>query len=560
MIRTNDRRVDRIMAQKKEQTRFVNGRTYRIPAASTAAASTPVERLLDGAWKGQPCFIVGGGASLLGFDFGRLRGRGKIIAINKSFESVPFADIHFFMDYKYMDRILSGISGLESLNKWTSFQGRRVFLNVSDYNVPEGVIGLHPAVRGHLPASIAEGIMRGNNSTVGAIGLAYALGASPIYLLGVDGKQGGADGKTVHFHGGYGKPTSTDVLASFVRDLEDQARLLKAAGVKVVNLNPASALGCYPKVSVDEVLPLATGEAYFNGCLGFGDGFYQRPILRALAPHYATLYIQTTCPDLYWDIPNIKFLLPGSVRLRTQAKYLASLPKSTFTSLPAGVPSLGWRYQWDLASGENHVESLRQRSGVPLDQFDFTFPVKPEWILAAREVMAKFDMKGKRLCIVRPSTIRKEWFNASRNPKAVNLQRLIDRYKDEYFYLGFADLEPDVEWLDGELQGIDAAFLNGELPLTTIFGLIKLSDMVITGPTWVMVASIAERVKCFTVFGGCAKPERIVDASMGLDRFGYVAPEPFCDCRRGDHACNKDIPAVKIIQRFEELRSRSVWQ
>ena len=83
----------------------------------------------------------------------------------------------------------------------------------------------------------------------------------------------------------------------------------------------------------------------------------------------------------------------------------------------------------------------------------------------------------------------------SHSPK-FNVFDGLDTYRDDYFYLSFADLEPGVEWLDGELKGIDAEFHRGELPLTTIFGLIKLSEMVLTGPTWTTFPSVTtESVK-----------------------------------------------------------------
>lgn len=503
----------------------------------------------DGEWAGEACFIVGGGPSLKGFDFERLRGKGRIIVINRAYEHVPFADVHFFIDNRYYKRV-------QGETAWQAFKGRKVYLNMSGYQVGQDVISIPAIGRTGLSRSVRSGLYHGANSGAAAIGLAYCLGANPIYLLGFDcNKVNG----TSHFHDGYGQPTADRVLESFIPDFDALAKLIAPTGTRVINLNPESAVRCFQFGRLCDA-ETSKRNAVFNGALGFGDGLYQRPILRALAPRYDKLYVQTTCPDFYWDIPNIKFIDPGAVRLRTQAKYLASLPRATFTERPAGVPSLGWRYQWNLGAGESHVESLRKRSGVTLGQFDFSLPVKPEWLGAAMTVLGTLDNQGKRLCLIRPSTIRKEWLNASRNPKAAHIQLLIDRYRDEYFYLSFADLEPGAEWMDGELKGIDAQFHHGELPLTTILGLIKLSDMVITGPTWAMLAGIAERVRCFAIFGGCAKPEQIIDASMGLQSFAYVAPEPFCNCRRGDHGCNKDIPAERIIERFEELRSRKAWQ
>ncbi|MFA5336554.1 MAG: hypothetical protein WC324_06515 [Candidatus Omnitrophota bacterium] len=516
----------------------------------SGAAPVLVSGISDGEWAGEPCFIIGGGASLKGFDFNRLRGKGRIIAINRAYESVPFADIHFFMDNRYYKRV-------QGEAEWQSFPGRKVYLNMSGYPVERSVISVRQAGRVGLSRSIREGLYHGNNSGVGAIGLAYCLGANPIYLMGYDCNK--VDNAS-HFHDGYeGVPTADRVLAGFVKDFDALAALVTKTGTKVINLNPDSAIRSFAFGKIDEIKSGKRG-GFFATALGFGDNLYQRAILKVLARRFDTVYLQTTCPDIYWDIPNVRFVEPGSVPLRTQRKYLASLPRSTFSPRPPLLQSLGWRYKWNLGMNVCHVDWLRQQSGVTLDQFDFSFMVKAEWIRAAWAVLARLDMKGKRLCLVRPSTIRKEWYNASRNPKAAHMQRIIDTYRDDYFYLSFADLEPGVEWLDGELKGIDAEFHRGELPLTTIFGLIKLSEMVLTGPTWTMVAAIAERVKCFTIFGGCARPERIIDASMGLDRFAYVAPEPFCDCRRGDHACNKEIPPEKVIAQFEELRRRSVWQ
>ena len=47
------------------------------------------DSLPTGSWKGQRCFIIGGGPSLKGFDFKQLKGE-KIIAINKAFVDAPF--------------------------------------------------------------------------------------------------------------------------------------------------------------------------------------------------------------------------------------------------------------------------------------------------------------------------------------------------------------------------------------------------------------------------------------------------------------------------------------
>src|SRR4029450_12910778 len=51
-------------------------------------------------WPGETVFIVGGGPSVLQQDLGLLRGR-RVIVINSSFYSVPWADILYFGDYRW---------------------------------------------------------------------------------------------------------------------------------------------------------------------------------------------------------------------------------------------------------------------------------------------------------------------------------------------------------------------------------------------------------------------------------------------------------------------------
>jgi hypothetical protein len=77
----------------------------RSEARHVNAPYNPLHEVLDdGAWEGEPCFIIGGGPSLKGFDFNRLRGQGRVIAINRALEYAPWADVVFFMDWKLYKR------------------------------------------------------------------------------------------------------------------------------------------------------------------------------------------------------------------------------------------------------------------------------------------------------------------------------------------------------------------------------------------------------------------------------------------------------------------------
>jgi len=77
------------------------------------------------------------------------------------------------------------------------------------------------------------------------------LGANPIYLLGIDGKH---QGRRSHYHAGYPRQQVPKTAASFVHHFEYVAKSIRKAGIRVVNLNPQSAVRCFPFSTIDKVL------------------------------------------------------------------------------------------------------------------------------------------------------------------------------------------------------------------------------------------------------------------------------------------------------------------
>jgi len=211
------------------------------------------EVLNDGAWDGERCFIIGGGPSLEGFDFERLRGQGRVIAINRAFEHAPFADICFFMDASsntFYGLLKRGSLGADALQKWGEFQGYKIYLNLVGRRL-EDVYSIRKAGRAGISNSIEKGLYHGNNSGVGAIGLAVCLRANPIYLLGFDCKF--TAGKS-HFHDGYPNKMPESTFKGFTSNFGMTAKFLAKIQFKVINLNPQSGMRCFPFSTIDEVL------------------------------------------------------------------------------------------------------------------------------------------------------------------------------------------------------------------------------------------------------------------------------------------------------------------
>jgi len=318
--------------------------------------------------------------------------------------------------------------------------------------------------------------------------------------------------------------------------------------------------------ALERRLRISANAVMFMGCYGFGDNFYQRPLIRHLAQRYREVYVRTCLPEAYWDIPGVRFIQPGLMHLRTQLNHIQKYHLTSYSIPPAGSARLDWSAFTPLYGGVgpsgaiqrntprelSNAECVRTKGELP--EYDFSFPVKEEWILAAKKIIQELPLTGKKLCLVRPPTLRREWLASSRNPKMEYYQLLLDRFGKDYFFLSLADLKPGEEWIDGPpLRGVDKEFHNGELPLTTIFGLVKLADMTLCYPGFLMLVAIAERTKCFCLFGGMQKPEILLDRQMGLERFAYAAPDPFCFCLNMTHDCHKELDKEEIIRKFEKL-------
>lgn len=262
MIRSGDLRVRQIMEQVQKrqvqdphQAAWDELRRIRYGNAAMPAGGTTTLSLGDGIWAGRRCFIVGGGPSLKGFDFSRLRGD-LTIAVNRAFESFP-ADIMYAMDGQLHDWLTSGTLGPEARAKFEGFAGLKAWLDMPGTAKWPDVQFVRLAGDEGVPVSLADGIYHGSNSGYGALGLAIALGANPIYLLGYD-MTGGGDGRQAWFHAGYPAPQSDHAYKNFINHFENTAAAISERGINVINLNPESALRCFEFGDVDAVLPLTT--------------------------------------------------------------------------------------------------------------------------------------------------------------------------------------------------------------------------------------------------------------------------------------------------------------
>lgn len=227
-------------------------------ANRTYAKSKKITDVLSAdCWRGKRCFILGGGESLLNFDLHRLDNE-LTIGINRSFERYD-STILYGMDTSFYQNLTNHIIDkydrtADSHQKWQKFRGIKVFLcPLNDFSFDDSVYVIRRVGDEIVSKDLSVGIYGGNNSGFGAIMLAIALGANPVYLLGYDMQ---CNGRT-HWHSGYPKQAKLDFerkLTSYRVLIGKFAPKIDAAGVKVINCTSGSALKCFVTANIDEVL------------------------------------------------------------------------------------------------------------------------------------------------------------------------------------------------------------------------------------------------------------------------------------------------------------------
>ena len=213
--------------------------------------------LPNDAWLNKKCFILGGGPSLKGFDFSVLDNH-LTIGINRAFQYYPNEKINYSMDSDLYDKMKRGDldkpGELPMLEQWLAFKGLRVYLTPMELKeMGKEVLLVKRLFYKSVSRDLQNGIYGGCNSGLGAIMLAVALGANPIYLLGYDMQTTDVS----HWHGGYPNKDMkefNDKLVQYRHEIEEMQPLYEKLGVQIFQTNKDSALKCFPIIDLNYAL------------------------------------------------------------------------------------------------------------------------------------------------------------------------------------------------------------------------------------------------------------------------------------------------------------------
>jgi len=286
-----------------------------------------------------------------------------------------------------------------------------------------------------------------------------------------------------------------------------------------------------------------------QGLYGMGDNIYQRPFIRALLEKHGRLWLQTSWPELYEDMPHQLFFLEPQTNLRTQAKNIQRNARKWVEPPKPVDRSARIRYGGDLC--RSNIPRIMAKSLGMGDTGSLRFDL-PDF---REHVLVKYPQP---FAVVRPVTIRREWSNPARNPDPRYVQEAVWMLKAAgYYVISVADIEPGKEdYVDGPLEGCDQYYDDGQLTIRPLLALIQSADLVVGGVGWIVPACIAAHTPLFVVGGGQGghnAPERITDPRMDLSRVGFALPDNYCRCTNMRHNCPKTITGFgDTFKRFLE--------
>ncbi len=194
-------------------------------------------------WKGQVCYIIGGGPSLLTQNTALLQGQ-NIIVINSSYLAFPDAQFCIFSDMRWWCHHLR-------LKAMTDFKG--TVISTSNSASGAKIVKMKRKSSPGL-ATERDSVMVRNTTLTGAINLAVHFGVAKLVLLGIDQKT--TDGKHWHHASHPWNPTA-NCWARQQMDMPKIAADLTALNIPCVNASPGSALALWPVVNLEEHVPAA---------------------------------------------------------------------------------------------------------------------------------------------------------------------------------------------------------------------------------------------------------------------------------------------------------------
>ena len=202
-------------------------------------------------WDGQTVVCIASGPSLTAQDCETVRiaqseGRCKVVTCNTSYQAAPFADILYAGDFTWWSHYTRQVKA----GKWKPFDSEK--WTISRSAAHRFGLELISGFQGPGLSKQPGRIHLGGNSGYAQIGLALDWGSPRVLLLGYDMQR---TGNRTHHHGDHPRPLgNANAFPTWLRRFDVMAKDARKMGLEIVNCSRASALTCFPRMTIEQAL------------------------------------------------------------------------------------------------------------------------------------------------------------------------------------------------------------------------------------------------------------------------------------------------------------------
>ena len=157
--------------------------------------------------------------------------------------------------------------------------------------------------------------------------------------------------------------------------------------------------------------------------------------------------------------------------------------------------------------------------------------------------LPEFPKPGGRYAVIRPPTLRRDFYAPARNPLMEYVSQSVEILKSRGIEtIGVGNIG-DNELFHGKHPDVDVEHWNG-LKIPELMGLLSGAEVIIAGPGYTVPVAMAYKVPHVIIYGGAAKWNRLAKLTdpRVSHKLAVVEPDDFCRvCPTVEHDCNKTI-------------------
>ena len=292
-----------------------------------------------------------------------------------------------------------------------------------------------------------------------------------------------------------------------------------------------------------------------GGYWGMGDNVMQFPLVRELAARFDAVYLTTPWPQLYWQLPNLRFVFPSHENPElfgwTHFRENIDAQPPEMWIAPRHVPADAVRFYW--GSGGNVVDGANTRLSVTCPQVPLParissgIALRGEWLRAARQWLDA-NVPGDRPRVLMHVPMAPPGVELARDARFGSFAHIYDAFHDAVAFFDAARIEPGICEPIGRLAM--PVFSSFGPQVTTLWALVALADAVVASPCHMSDLAMAFLRPTLLLIGGSLSAGRLYDPRLDLSRLIAVEPEPFCECNLPYHDCHKTLERDTIVAAY----------